>query len=101
MNSSDEVKDMFVNTDMTKQKKMLQASLLYITSYRSSSLPTSILEKLKSQHIGLKITIQHYDTWMNCIIKAVEKVDPHFNKKTEQAWRETFRPGLEFMKDGI
>ncbi|MCO4782650.1 MAG: hypothetical protein KC646_10040 [Candidatus Cloacimonetes bacterium] len=101
MESSPEIPAMFIHTDMAQQKKMLHASLLYITSYKSSSLPTSILEKLKDKHLGLNIQVRHYDIWMNCIIKSVDRVDPKFDKNIENAWRETFLPGLDFMKSNV
>lgn len=101
IDSSDEVLQMFSNTDMAKQKRLLQTSLLYITSFKSSSVPEAILKRLKAQHKILNIQAHHYDIWMDCIIKAVSAIDPKFNEEIKKAWIETFRPGIDFMKISI
>ncbi|PCJ19833.1 MAG: hypothetical protein COB02_06505 [Candidatus Cloacimonadota bacterium] len=99
LDSSDEIKELFENVEMQNQKKMLRMSLLYLISYASSQLPTSSLKKLTQVHKKLNIRKDQYDLWMDTLIKTIQSLDPKFNNKVEQAWRFTFKSGLDFMKE--
>lgn len=97
LSSSEEVSDMFKNTDMEVQKVMLATSMAYMTeAYAKES---SVLSKIALTHnkSNLNIKPHLYPLWLDSLIAAAYSVEPHFDKDTEKLWRETMQPGISYM----
>lgn len=96
ISSSDEIKGKFKSTDMEKQKEMLLASLAYIMYADKNPDP---LYKIAQSHSkkNLNIKPELYINWMDSMIEAVKTTDPEFNEEVEAAWRDTLKPGIDFM----
>lgn len=107
--SSPEVAEKFVNTDFSILTEKLHTSLFAMLK---SSLYVMLLptwsEAPKSPHLerlawfhgreGRDIPPELYDLWLESLIQAVREFDPHFDERTEWAWRSMMKPGIEFMK---
>ena len=96
LGSSDEVKAKFANTDMKVQKRMLRKSLaLMITANTDLDAisPTAIRHNKK--HLDIQPHLYHF--WLESMIAAVKKTDPHFRPVIEEAWRKTLQPGIDYM----
>jgi hemoglobin-like flavoprotein len=101
VNSSDEVKEKFKNTDMEEQVKMLSNSF-YAAKLATSDSPV-IKENLKKLaalhgHKDRDIRPELYDLWLDCLIQAVREYDPDFTHEIGSAWREKMLPGIQYMK---
>ena len=86
--SSDEVSEMFKDTNMATQKAMLMASLVYMSEAQPGAL-ASVAEK----HNHIKPYL--YALWLDSLIAAAKSIDPLFD--AEVLWRETLQDGVDFM----
>ena len=98
-NSSEEIKILFKNTDMDRQKLMLRESLGIMVQFALSKKIMIGLEEIARLHgkSGLNISKKHFRTWMECLIKTVKERDPEFDESIELAWRITIVCGIEMM----
>jgi len=97
LSSSDEVYQMFKNTEMGIQKAMLMTSLVYMSRAHNDSpgLLSSIAEKHNKHNLDIKPHL--YKQWLDSLIMAANSIDPLFDVGTEKLWRETLQPGIDFM----
>jgi hemoglobin-like flavoprotein len=101
LSSSPEVAAKFQGTDFKKQKTALKASLyIMLMANERQAEWTAHLERLARRHSRKELDIRPelYDLWLECLLQTVREFDPRFNAKTETAWRNRLRPGIEFMK---
>ena len=101
VNSSDEVKEKFKNSDMEKQVKMLSNS--FYTTKLANSESAIILENLKNLaashgHKDRDIRPELYDLWLDCLIQTVKEHDELFSSDIETVWREKMQVGITYMK---
>lgn len=97
LSSSDEVYQMFKNTEMETQKAMLMTSLVYMSHANNDSpgLLLNIAEKHNKNNLNIKPHL--YKLWLDSLIAAANSIDPLFDENTEKLWRETLQPGIDFM----
>ncbi len=97
LSSSDEVYQMFINTEMATQKAMLMTSLVYM-SHAHKDTP-GLLSKIAESHNknNLNIKPHLYKLWLDSLVMAANSIDPLFDLNTEKLWRETLQPGIDFM----
>ena len=100
MNSSDEIKEKFINTDMVKQKKMLEKSIYSILDFFLQNIISDEMERIAAMHNkkALDIKPHLYDIWVDCLIDTARKYDPEFNEDIELAWRMVISNGVTYMK---
>jgi truncated hemoglobin YjbI len=99
--SSDEVRHKFTQTDLPKQRRMVQASLhMMMLAATSDSVGTSHFERLAVLHSQrhLDIPPHLYDLWLDCLVQAVRESDPQCTPETESLWRGVMANGMAFMK---
>lgn len=98
--SSEAIREKFKNTNFKKQRRMLQASF-YMLMLAADGKPETHghLERLAEIHgsAGHGIPPQMYQTWLDCLIQAVQENDPNFTPETERIWRQMMAKGIEFM----
>lgn len=97
---SDEIAELFKNTNMSAQKTMLHDSLyLMVDYYQSSKLPRG-MERIAEVHSrrGRNIPERMYEVWLDSLMKTLEEFDPGYNQEVEDAWREVLAPGISYMK---
>jgi hemoglobin-like flavoprotein len=103
--SSEEVREKFRNTDLEHQRRMV-ADSLYLMAVagqspgREESVAWSEMSRLAKRHAHSDRDIRPglYDLWLDCLLQAARKHDPEFSPAVEAAWRDTLRPGIEFMQ---
>jgi hemoglobin-like flavoprotein len=103
MDSSEEVRAKFAQTDFKVQTRVL-ADSFWAMSVAAQGPRTSAawgdLPRLAARHSRSDLDIRPglYDTWLDCLIEAVRKHDVHFSAEVEAAWRTTLAPGIEYMR---
>lgn len=99
VNSSESVKEAFRDTDMERQKSMLEDSLKHIIAFSSTKTTNSFLEALAIVHKKANnIQDNMYDLWLDAIIATIEEIDSQYTNQDGLAWKITLSPGMEFMK---
>jgi len=95
--SSEEVSEMFKDTDMGVQKAMLMTSLVYMS--RAHNDEPNLLLEIAEKHnkYNLNIKPHFYSLWLKSLIAAAYSIDPLFNEKTELLWKEVLQPGIDLM----
>ena len=94
ISSSDDIREMFKETDMGTQKAMLMTSLVYMSDAHPDLL-ASIAEKHDINHLNIKPYF--YALWLDSLIAAAKSIDPLFDVNTEVLWRDTLQLGTDFM----
>lgn len=97
LSSSDEVYQMFSNTEIETQKVMLMTSLVYMSDAHKDTpgLLSTIAEKHNKNNLKIKPYL--YSLWLDSLITAAKSIDPLFDINTEKLWREALQPGIDFM----
>ena len=96
--SSDDVAQLFSNTDMERLKRKLKASLRMITKQVDHEPGADMyMEHLARLHQGYAIPPAMYKQWLNALIRTASDCDPEFNEVTGQAWRDAIQPAIEIM----
>jgi hemoglobin-like flavoprotein len=94
--SNDEIRGLFRNTDMTKQKEMLMISLSYMMLAHSNP---NLLDQIAEKHDrnNLDIKPHQYALWLECMLAAVHQTDPEFSREVAAAWRSALQPGIDYL----
>ncbi len=93
---STEIKKMFTNTNMKKQKKILLKSMAFMMhANHSPEALTKTAENHDKHHLNIKPEL--YILWLDSMIEAVKLTDPYFSNEVELAWRVTMQPGIDCM----
>lgn len=98
--SSPRVADAFKHTDMTRQIRVLSASLHLLMACTAGQEPSSTLKDIAIIHSKKQrnITPDLYDIWMMCLLETVADYDPEFDEKVADAWLSVLKPGIDYMK---
>ncbi len=103
INSSDDAKAMFANTDMQNQKKMLQNSLYMMIAAPSGLEKASThIEHIAKSHsrAGYGVKPELYDLWLDCLLETAKEYDKEYEPVVESAWKQTLEAGIKLMKSG-
>lgn len=94
------VHEAFKNTDMRRQRKMLEKSFYSLFIFYATSNENDYLEKIAHRHgkHDANIPPELYDIWLECLIDTVKVFDPHFNRNVELSWRLILSTGISYMK---
>lgn len=103
IDASDEVRAKFANTDMQKQVRMLEDSLLVVAvavQGEEGSPARSDLPRIAARHSqkDLDIRPELYDLFLDRLLDTVRTHDPRFTSAIEAAWRQTMAVGIEYMR---
>lgn len=95
--SSDEVYQMFKNTEMETQKVMLMTSLVYMSHAHDDG--QGLLKEIAGKHDknNLNIKPHLYGLWLDSLVSAATFIDPLFDETIEVLWRATLQPGIDLM----
>ena len=101
--SSDEVRAKFAGTDMQRQVRMLEDSLLVVAvavQGEEGSPARSDLPRIAARHSRQDLDIRPglYDVFLECLVETVRTHDAQFTSDVEAAWRETMRFGIDYMR---
>jgi truncated hemoglobin YjbI len=104
VSQSAEIRTLFKNTDMTKQKAALRQGVAFLIMYAGgNALAEGKIRELTRTHNrdGYAIRADQYQTWLNAFLRTVKKHDPKFEAKHDVAWRAVLTQGIEAMKAGF
>ena len=98
MDSSEEVREKFKDTDMKRQAEVL-ANSLWVMAVVAESAPGSpgwaglpqLAETHDRRHLDIRPEL--YDRWLDCLVSAARRHDPMFTDSLGDDWRHTGRPG--------
>ena len=103
MDSSDEVRERFEDTDLKRQTEVLANSLwvMAIVAESAAGSPAwaglpQLAEKHDRHHLDIRPEL--YDTWLDCLIAAARRHDSLFTDAVEGDWRRTLSVGIEYMR---
>ena len=98
--ASPKVHEAFSETDMRRQRKMLEKSFYSLFIFYATSNENDYLEKIAHRHgkHDKNIVPELYDVWLECLIDTVKEFDPHFNLDVELSWRLVLSTGIAYMK---
>ena len=103
MDSSEEIRRKFANTDIKKQTRVL-ADSFWAMSVAAQGPRTSAawgdLPRVAARHNrhDLDIPPHLYDIWLDCLIQAVRKHDVQFSAEVETAWRTSLAASIDYMR---
>jgi hemoglobin-like flavoprotein len=100
--SSDEVREKFRNTDFPRQTRVLADSLYMMAvaaQLENDSLAWGEMARLAKRHSRDELDIRPglYDLWLDCLVKAASRHDPEFSPAIEAAWRDTLAVGIRYL----
>lgn len=102
IDSSDEVRDKFSKTDMSKQIRTLTNSFYSnkLAVSESKMIQENLLQlaQLHSRQ-GRDIRPDLFDLWLDCLLDAVREFDAEYSVEIEAAWRSMMAPGISLMKE--
>ncbi len=103
MEADDDIRQMFANTDFTKQKKLLRKALLSaITFAAGGDVARERLEKIRVSHnrAHMNVRPEFYPIWVDSLIKAVAVCDLTYDAKLDAEWRAVLQPTIDFIVGG-
>lgn len=97
--SSPEIVEMFENTDWLRLNRMVVASFHLIVQAYDDGQASPQLESLARLHRDkLGVTSDMFDTWLDCLLRAVREHDPEFDDEVEASWRAVMGMGIAHMR---
>ncbi len=98
--ASPEIAKHFRNSDMKKQKKMLEKSFYSLFIFYATNNANDYLRKIAEHHskAAHNIPPDLYDVWLESLIKTVADYDPQFDLDIELSWRVVLSSGITYMK---
>lgn len=96
---SDEVAEIFRDTDMARQRTMLRASFYHLVSFYAASDADYYLRRVAISHNRHHLDIRPglYALWLETLIETLKAHDPECDAETELAWRLVMAPGIVYM----
>lgn len=98
---SEDIRKMFLDTNMTEQRRLLRAGLLWLIMYARGA-PGGKLQHLAETHSrkGYNVNPALYGLWVDALMDTVRKHDPEYTAELETHWRNALRPGIEIIQNG-
>ncbi|MCP8898171.1 globin [Gilvimarinus xylanilyticus] len=99
MGKSDEIRQMFVDTDMPSQRHLLRNGIMQLILF-SRGLPDSKLKALGESHSrhGYDIKPHLYNIWLEALLETLRQHDKQYSPQVESAWRHALTPGIDLIK---
>jgi hemoglobin-like flavoprotein len=103
LDSSEEVREKFKDTDMTRQAQVV-ADTLYVVANavqgEEGSPARHELPRIAARHSRNERDIRPelYDLWIACLVETARVHDPQFDPEIERAWREILAFGADYMR---
>jgi hemoglobin-like flavoprotein len=101
LSSSPKVREKFVGTDFSRQKRMLQASLqlLLVAAQDDGKRPTPYLDEVAARHSASQMAIgaELYDLWLDALLDTVGETDPDWSPALAEAWERVMTFGIAHL----
>ena len=100
MASSPKIAELFQNTDLERQKKMLRDSLyvMLVAAGTTRGPAHEEVERLAKRHQELGVSDDMFGLWLDALIDAAREHDAHFSDELENDWRTALSGPIELMK---
>ena len=98
---SDEIAELFRETDMDNQVQMLKKSLLNLVAFYVTGQPGPELARIGQIHKSLRVTQGMFDQWLMALIDTVSELDEQADEETRLAWYWAMTPGVTYMQLAI
>lgn len=97
--SSPKVREKFVNTEMSGQKRLLRQGILNLVMY-ARGMPDTKLRALGQTHCrhGFDIRPELYDIWLHSLLSTIKKHDHQYSADIADAWQEVLAKGINVIK---
>ena len=98
MGASDEIRAMFIDTDMKQQRHLLRNGIMQLVLH-ARGMPDTKLRALGQSHsrTGYNIRPDMYAVWLDALLYTVRKHDPEYSDNIGAAWRRALTPGIEVI----
>jgi hemoglobin-like flavoprotein len=99
--ASPDVMKKFQNTDMHKQKRVLQRSLYHMLDFYVNKQATDYMRGIADIHSKKEkdISPQLYDLWLESLVATVRELDPKYDQDVGLAWKMVMSIGIAYMRD--
>ena len=94
---SNEIAELFANTEFSAQKQMLLVSLLHVASFDPTHGPDAKMAHLARRHHELNIPPRLYHSWLDSLLDTVKTHDPEYDEEVRESWQRVLAPGIDFM----
>lgn len=98
--SSEEVAELFANTDLKRQGTVLKKSL-YMVMRAANGLEDGLdhLARIAESHSSRQLRIQphHYGYWLDSLIAVMRETEPAYEPGLEDLWRTVFQRIIDHM----
>ena len=101
LDSSDEVRERFKDTNFERQRRALSSSLVLMILALDGGAPArTYMDQVAARHSrdDLDVPPRMYDAWLDCLMLAAREFDPQFDDALEQDWRSTLSEGIALMR---
>lgn len=96
---SDRARQLFEGVEMEGQHAHLRVGLLQVGTFVTTGFsPTMALRRLAASHQAMGLTRGDYALWVECLIEALDDVDPPVKGDLADAWRVALAPAITFMQ---
>lgn len=102
--SSDEIRQMFANTDFERQKQIVALSVKTLIMYIHQPENEDVKQEMERlavihdrNHVNVKPEL--YAVWLDTLLANVEAHDPLCNIKLIDQWRRCLKPGIAYFKE--
>jgi truncated hemoglobin YjbI len=100
--SSEEIAELFRNTDFERQKRVLRDSLyvMLVAAGTTRGPAHDEVRRLAKVHRELGVTRDMFTQWLDALVEAAREHDTHFTDELEKDWRASMKGAIEIMKSG-
>ncbi len=101
ISASPDISKKFQNTDIQKQKRILQQSLYHMLDFYVNKQATDYMRGIAEIHSkkDKDIPPQLYDLWLESLVATVRVLDPKYDRDVGLAWKMVMSTGITYMKD--
>lgn len=103
LDSNAGIKPLFVNTDLSKQKKLLHQGLNLAIMYADGSMIGKTgINRIQKSHSRSAMNISPilYPYWKRSLIQAISEFDPKFTPKIKSEWDRTLQKAIDHICAG-
>ncbi len=96
---SDEVRSVFVNTDMDEQRRLLRAGIMWLIMVARGASDNKLAHLGKTHNReGYNIQPYLYEYWLEALLETVAKHDKQHSDDLGRHWRTVLQPSIDKIR---